>query len=140
MGLPDPSGDCCLDQQRQLAKLALQAPPPADASMADAPLEAAPAATPALARLPARRSARSAVPQETPPPAQQQRQPGLAGVLAGQLHAALPPAARRALEAQAPNNLMAAAPDADAHLSGQLAAASLDGVPSPTLLARLFGP
>lgn len=129
MGLPDPSGDCCLDQQRQLAELALQLPAPAG-----------PAAAPAAqARPPAQRTARCAARQDASQAQPQRQQPHLAGVLSTQLHAALPPAARRALEAQPPTNLIPNGADACTHLSGQLAAASLEGAPSPTLLARLLG-
>lgn len=128
VGLPD--DECCADQQRQLAELALQ--PQCDGP---APTDTTPAPEPGPD------PAWHQPPPQPPPQAPQQGHPHagrLAELLASQGQVSLPPAAQRALQALLPTNLLPGGADGGRQLSSQLATSSLDCLPSPTLLARLM--
>ena len=127
VGLPD--DECCADQQRQLAELALQ--PHCDGPASTATTPGSPESDPTWHQ----------PPPQPPPQAPQQDHPHagrLAELLASQVQVSLPPAAQRALQALLPTNLLPGGAGGGTQLSSQLAASSLDCLPSPTLLARLM--
>ncbi len=136
-----PDDECCADQQRQLAELALQ---PQGEGPEPEPMATTPAPEPQPTWQQAPPPPRQPAPQQ-PQQAQQAQHPHarqLAVLLASQAQVSMPPAAQRALQALLPTNLLPGGADAGSQLSGQLsgqlAAANLECLPSPSLLTHLM--